>query len=71
MIQLSPRDDMEGRIGQDTCLPASPGNGKDPPEAVLRQTLDQRLRFGDRGHFESRRGSSQICDRLGFLTSLS
>jgi hypothetical protein len=26
---------MEGRIGQDTCLPASTGNGKAPPEADI------------------------------------
>jgi hypothetical protein len=26
---------VEGRIGQDTCLPASPGNGKAPSEADL------------------------------------
>jgi hypothetical protein len=32
VIQLS---GLEGRIGQDTCLLASSGNGKGPPEADL------------------------------------
>jgi hypothetical protein len=30
VIQLSPGDGVLGRIVQDTCLPASPGNGKGP-----------------------------------------
>jgi hypothetical protein len=29
----SPGDGVDGRIGHDTCLPASPGNGKGPPIA--------------------------------------
>ena len=48
---------MEGRIGQDTCLPASTGNGKAPPEGevpaplvatpvdLMRIPVDVRRRF--------------------------
>ncbi len=31
VYHLSFWDGAEGRIGQDTCLPESPGNGKGPP----------------------------------------
>ncbi len=35
MTQLSPWDAVEGRIAHDTCLPASPGSGKGPPEQTF------------------------------------